>query len=423
MKEKRDRINRRNFLKTVGATGLGAVFASPKSVAYSGESDTVDHNAPAEMEKPEYPQVPRRKLGKTGVEVPCLAMGGTINLLENQIMLRKALEWGVTYWDTSDSYEGGNSELGIGKYLSKNPEMRKKLFIVTKAHGTKTTEDVEQHLKESLKKMNTSYVDLYFIMERVGTGHGLSDPSQLTDDLKNWAESAKKRKMIRFFGFSTHKNMPKCLAAAAKLGWIDAIMTTYNFRVMQDAQMDAAVEACHKAGVGLIAMKTQSRGQKLETEEDKKLVQHFLERGFTLGQAKIKAVLEDKRISSVCSRMGNIGVLTENVAAVLDKTEFTRADMEIFREYARQTCSGYCAGCAQICDSALPDVACVSDIMRYLMYYNNYGDKDRARELFAQIPDNVRNALLAVDYTPAEIRCPQRLPIGKLVAEAVSKLA
>ena len=61
--------------------------------------------------------------------------------------------------------------------------------------------------------------------------------------------------------------------------------------------------------------------------------------------------------------------------------------------------------------------------MRYLMYYNSYGDRDRARGLFAQIPGNVRNRLLSLDYRLAEARCPQRLPIGRLVAEAVSKLA
>ncbi len=418
MKEKHNKIDRRGFLKTMGAAGMGSVFASA-----GVQADPNEPKAPEKPQESRLPQVPKRKLGKTGVEVPCLSLGGTINLLENQIMLKKALEWGVTYWDTSDSYEGGNSELGIGNYLSKNPDMREKLFIVTKAYGTKTIEDTEVHLQESIKKMATKYVDLYFIMEREKDEHGLSDPSQLTDRLKRWVKLKKKWKQIRFFGFSTHKNMAQCLSAAAKLDWIDAIMTTYNFRVMQDPQMQAAVEACHKAGIGLVAMKTQARGQKVETEEDKKLLGHFLKRGFTPGQAKIKAVLEDKRISSVCSRMGNIATLTENVAAVLDKTKLTQADMQIFREYAQGSCSGYCAGCANICGSALPEMPYISDIMRYLMYYNSYGEKKEARELFAQIPVNVRNRLLVTDYSPAEACCPQHIPIGELVAEAVGKLA
>ena len=86
MEEKQNNLNRRNFLKTIGAAGVGSVLASAKSKA-----DEKDSNAPAEK-TPAFPHVPKRPLGKTGVQVPCLSMGGTVNLLENQIMLRKSLE-------------------------------------------------------------------------------------------------------------------------------------------------------------------------------------------------------------------------------------------------------------------------------------------------------------------------------------------
>ena len=196
--------------------------------------------------------------------------------------------------------------------------------------------------------------------------------------------------------------------------------------------MQKAIEACHKAGIGLIAMKVQAKGATakwagqsvgLETEKDKKLVDHFRQKGFTEGQAKIKAVLDDERFSSACVTMENITVLTSNVAAAMDKTKLTTADMNTFKEYAAATCSGYCAGCADICDSALPDMLYTSDIMRYLMYYNSYGQQERARELFAGIPADVRNKLLSIDYSAAEARCPQHIPIKKLVHEAVRKLA
>ena len=408
MKEKHNKINRRNFLKTIGAAGVGSVLAS-------AETNAADPNAPTKTEESKLPQVPRQKLGKTGVEVSCLALGTMFNLVDNQIILRKTLDWGVNYWDTAYSYARGNSELGIGKFLAKNPEVRKELFIVSKASDAETPDEIEKRLQASLKRMNTEYIDSYYGV------HGLDDPEQLTNELKQWTKDAKKRKLIRFFGFSTHSNMAECLTAAAKLDWIDVIMTSYNFRLMQKPELQAAIEACYKAGVGLIAMKTQAK--KIRTEDDKKLTEHFLKRGFTQGQAKIKAVLADKRFSSACVGMKSIALLTENVAAVLDKTKLTQADTKVFKEYARATCSGYCAGCGHICNSALPDAPYVSKVMRYLMYCNSYGEHQEARELFAQIPGNVRSKLLSIDYSPAEARCPQHLPIGKLVAEAVSKLA
>ncbi|MBA7695447.1 L-glyceraldehyde 3-phosphate reductase [subsurface metagenome] len=321
----------------MGAAGLGSVLAGCKGKEEK-QPDTVEAEAPERAQEPEYPQVPRRKLGKTGVEAPCLSLG-TNRLVDNQVILRGALRWGVNYWDTAHSYTGGNSELTIGKLLSRDPEVRKKLFIVTKATGARTVADIEERLQTSLKRMNTEYIDLYYGV------HGLSDAAQLTDELKEWAESAKKRKLIRFFGFSTHKNIDQNLVAAAKLGWIDVIMTAYNFRLMQDSKIQAAIETCHKAGVGLIAMKTVAldtqerkrveKGEEIETEEDKKLLGHFLEQGRAVEQAKIKFVLEDERISSACVGMSNIANLTSNVAAALDKTGLTRADKEALAESPR----------------------------------------------------------------------------------------
>jgi len=415
MKEKQRQINRRGFLKKVGSAGIGAVFASSAArAADANKPGCGEPNALEKEQKSQYPQVPKRKFGKTGIEVPALSLG--VGAVEGPVVFREALKWGISYWDTSYVAAGGNSELSIGKYLSDNPDIRKQLFIVTKESKAKTAADLEKCLQDSLQRMNTKYIDLY-----VGV-YMMSEPGQLTDELRQWAKSAKERKLIRFLGLSTHKNMAQCLAAAAECDWVDAVMTAYNFRLMQDTELQSALEACYKAGKGITVMKTQGMGQKIETEEDEKLISHFKQRGFTEGQAKIKAVLEDKSISTACVSMNNVAVLISNIAAVLDKTQLTGADTAVFKSYAQATCDGYCAGCAHICDSVLPEMPYVSDIMRYLMYYKNYGEQDYARQMFAQIPLKVRERLVSIDYTEMEAHCPQHLPVSRLMAEAVSKL-
>ncbi len=409
MKEK---INRRNFLKTVAAAGACSALPAAKTKA--------EPNTPqvqSKKQKPQFPQVLKQKLGKTGVEVPCMSLG--TNRLDNQAILRAALQWGITYWDTANSYVGGNSELEIGKFLTKKPEIRKDLFIASKASGAKTIADIDNRLKTSFERMNTTYIDLYYGV------HGLSDPEQLTEELKQWVKEAKKQKLIRFFGFTNHKNMGRNLTAAAKHDWIDAVMVSYNFRLMQDEEIQAGIEACHNAGIAVIAMKTLGRrtDHNIETEEDKKLVGPFLQQGLTEDQAKIKVVLQDKRITTACVGMNNIAHLAINAAAAIDKTKLSKTDIEALSEYARATCTGYCAGCAYICDAAAPETPYISEIMRYLMYYNDYGQHQYARELFAVIPAHIRAKLLTTDYSTAHARCPQHLPIAKLVAEAVKKLA
>lgn len=405
MQDKKDLINRRSLLKSLGVVGLGSVIAKAEDIAPKENKPKKDKN----------PQVPTRLLGKTGASVSILSLGTMFNVIENQIMLRKCLQWGVNYWDTAYWYSGGNSEIGIGKFFKKNPEKRKEVFLVSKASGAKNAEEAEQKLQESLKRLNTDYIDLYYGV------HVLNDISQMTDELIKWGESAKKRKLIKHFGFSTHKNMADNLMAASKMKGIDAILSTYNFRLTKDQKMQDAIQACHEAGIGLTAMKTQ--GLKIESSEDKKLAEHFLKRGFTEGQAKIKLVLEDKRIASVCVGRGNLSHLIQNIAAVLDKTKLAKEDFDFFEQYAQETCNGYCTACGHICDGALSNSPYTSEILRYMMYYNSYGEPDYAKELFAKIPTNVRKNLLNIDYSLAEKRCPQNLPIAKIIAEAVEKLA
>ena len=415
---KENKINRRNLIKSLGAGALGSVLsAAVVNAADANKPDANEPNAPAPQITPQ--KIPTRKLGKSGVEIPVLSLGFARG--GDQVLLRQALDWGVFHWDTSMAM--ANSEANIGQFFGKNPDARKGVFIVTKESKSKTVDDIENCLQSSLNRLNTTYVDLYCGV------YMMSNPALLTDDVKKWAENAKKRGVIKLFGISTHENMAKCLSAAAKTGWVDAVQTKYDFRLMQDKEMQDAIEECNKAGVGIIAMKTQSmrpRGPAAaapaDSEADRKLIAHFLQKGFTDGQAKIKVVLDDKRISSVCSAMNTTAMLFTNVAAVLDKTALAAEDMEVLRRYANDTCSGYCAGCGYICQQAASGVP-VSDIMRALMYHDSYGDVAEAKALFAAISERTRQSLLSIDYNAAEALCPNRMPIGKLIADAVSKLA
>ena len=88
-------------------------------------------------------------------------------------------------------------------------------------------------------------------------------------------------------------------------------------------------------------------------------------------------------------------------------------------DYAAETASGYCAGCARLCESVLTAEIPVSDVMRYLMYYHNYGNRRQAAEKFARIPDSSRRLLTDIDYSAAERVCPQNIPIGQFMQYAI----
>jgi hypothetical protein len=400
MKEKN--VSRRDFVKTLGVVSVGSLVGAGQALAQS--------NAPAATTPTpiKVVKVPTRPFGRTGVPVSMLALGGIFDIVSNQLVLKQALDWGVTYWDTAAGYNGGKSEGGIGMYLEKNPQARRDIFLVTKYDGG----GMIQALNQSLEKLKTDYIDMYFL-------HGLNNTSKLDDDTKAWVAKAKADKKIRFFGFSTHSNMENCLQEAAKLGWIDGIMLKYDFRLMQTDAMKAAMDAATKAGIGLTAMKTQNKSPiATETEADLKLGGHFIQRGFTQQQAKLKAVWENPQIASICSQMPNLTILQSNIAAALDKTSLTAADHCALREYAEATRSRHCAGCAQFCEAALGHQVPVGDVMRALMYHRSYGDQELARTVFRQLPEAVQRGLAGFDYAAAERACPHGLPIAQWMREA-----
>lgn len=407
MHDKRS-LNRRNFIKGAGAVGLGSALAANATAA-----DANEPNEPSQK-KQSQPKVPQRKFGKFDEKVPALSFGAMFDIPSSQVVLYNCLKWGVTYWDTAHSYQGGKSEEGIGIFLKRNPEKRKDLFIVTKSSGASNNEQREQKLQTSFKRMNTDYVDLLYGV------HACSSPDQLTDDLRKWAEQKKEKGQVRYFGVSTHKNMAEVLMAAAKTDWIDAIMTSYNYRLMQKPEMQEAVQACNEKGIALIAMKVV-KGTGDSPEEE--LLKPFVEKGYTVAQAKIKAALSDERFCSACIRMENVGLVRENVAAVIDPEELTKEDMDILARHAEKTCSDYCAGCANICEKALPQMPYTSEILRYLMYNNSYGDTENAKKLFARIPADIRRNLTRYDYRRVEAVCPQKIAIGRRMQEAARKLA
>jgi predicted aldo/keto reductase-like oxidoreductase len=396
------RQSRREFLQAIGAISTGSLLTPFFSLANAVEPP---------VSKGEQSMVPTRPFGKTGVNVPILGFGGSLDI--NRLMLRQAIKRGVTYWDTAPSYAGGNSEKRIGEYIGKYPEDRKKVFLVTKSHAW-NLEAMTRDLDRSLERMKTDYIDLFL-------RHSVISPNDLDDGLKVWAEKAKSEGKIRLFGFSTHSNMEECMFEASKLGWIDAVMMRYNYRLMATDRMKRTVDACAKAGIGLTAMKTQGGGSvKTHTETELKMAGRFLKKGFTDAQAKLIAVWENPCIATICSEMPNMTILMSNVAAAMKKTRLSKQDLKVLHQYAKETRSDYCAGCSDNCESTVKGEVPVSDIMRYLMYDRSYGDFDRAKSLFSQIPLDTRKKIACMDFTQAERRCPHGMAIGRLMKEAVS---
>ena len=398
------RPNRRDFFKKAAAIGLGATLGGP--------SFWRPPQAAAQITIPKEP-MPRRVFGRSSIMVSTLALGGMFDILNNRLMLAQALDWGINYWDTAEGYGRGRSEEGIGRWFARNPQTRKQVFLVTKL-STRRGGEFTPRLEESLKRLHTDYVDLFFV-------HGIGDIGQMEVSLGSWSLEMKKAGKIRLFGFSTHSNMEECLEGAAKLPWIDGIMFSYNYRLMHEPRMKEAVEACYRAGIGLTAMKTQGGGPvKSDSESEIEMAGRFMQKGFSDSQAKLMAVWQDRRIASICSQMPNLAIMATNAVAATEQTRLSKSDRALLAQYAEETSSDYCAGCERFCSAGLARKVPIGDVMRCLMYFHSYQDVGLARSTFQALPAQTGELLSKLDFSEAERSCPRNLQIGRLMREAAA---
>lgn len=401
-------MDRRTFLKTAGAGGATlAIFSGLAGKVPA--SDTAKDKGNRNM--------PTRILGKSGVQVPILGLGGALDWTTNQNLLRMCFNMGVTFWDTADGYANGNSEIGIGQYFSKYPEDRKKVFIATKAMNKYNPKQISDSIDSSLKNMKTDYLDLFYYFN-------INTADMLTPEIRKLAEKKKKEGKIRLFGLTSHLfSGDQFLSHVADAGWFDAVMIVLNYLQLQKSEIQKGIDALTSAGVGIIAMKTQVKNVNIvETPEQLKALEHFMQKSYTLEQAKLKAVWSDDRISSACSNITSMTILKDNVAAATDNASLSSSDFMMLNMLAEVTRSSYCPGCGK-CIAAMGTESRIPDIMRYMMYYNGYGERDHARRLFSELPAVLRDSLATRDYSLAEAACPHRIQIGKVMREASVVLA
>jgi predicted aldo/keto reductase-like oxidoreductase len=346
------------------------------------------------------PKVPRRTLGKTGKKVPILLLGGGSGFDRNfDPRIGEALRYGVDYIDCARSYAGGRCEPHAANSLEKL-KAKDTTWITSKSKDHSPT-GFEAQVDESLKQLRRGFVDLYFL-------HQVYDAGAL-DNRELWkvVERLKKQGKIRHFGFSCHDgNVAELLHKAAGMSLIDVVMFRYNFRQYGNKELNAAMDAAHKANVGLIAMKTQGAEASFRDAWQK-----FEKTGkWNKHQAVLKAVWADPRISAAVSAMDTLESLRENIAAALDKKTLGAADRRAIERYAKATRGMACDGCSHICGSAVDAPVDIGAAMRCVMYHDVYADPAKAHRVFAELPPAARQ-LASVDFSAASQACPNGVDV------------
>jgi predicted aldo/keto reductase-like oxidoreductase len=350
-------------------------------------------------------------LGKTGQRVSRLGMGTSWDVAPS--FVQASLAAGVLFIDTAEGYENGNSERRVGEVLARTGK-RKDVFLVTKTQKYNPKADpksIPRNVENSLQNMQTDYIDGYYMHGMTGARVSmLNDPA-----VKAVFEGLKKAGKIRFAGLSCHdKELPRVVETAAACGWIDQIMIQYNYRTMGSDDVRRAVDKASKANLGLICMKSQGgAGSFKEVAPSPKYTQ-FIEKGFKPEMAAIKTVFTDERFHVVVSEMTNRDMLRDNTEAT--RQPLSAKEARLLEEHRQKTAHLYCHGCGHLCETAAKGVP-VATVLRYFRYYEVYGKREQARELYQALPAEAR-ALADADLKAAQAACPHGLPVVDLVTKA-----
>lgn len=205
-------------------------------------------------------QIPKIKLGSTGREVSRLGFGGGFivgdeRVKENQAIeiVKKAIELGITYFDTASSYGKGESEKRIGKAISL---VRDKIFLATKVKSRKA-EEAEEELEGSFSRLNTDIIDLVQI-------HGIKGKEDL--GAIEVVEEFKKQGKVHFIGITGHE--PKVLIEALESFKFDTVMFPINPGEKYFGSFERLAEECRKRKIGSIGMKVIAQGEFIDPLED-----------------------------------------------------------------------------------------------------------------------------------------------------------
>jgi aryl-alcohol dehydrogenase-like predicted oxidoreductase len=305
-------FTRRDFVKGAAAFTASAMTNVRRSIAGASRSQSSGAN---------LPQVPKRDLGKTGVQVSALGVGGyhlgsTKDQDEANELVSLALDAGINFFDNAWDYHDGVSEERLGTALRGR---RDQAFVMTKVCTHGRGKDIAmQMLEQSLRRLQTDHLDLWQIHEVIY----YNDPDLIfaPGGAAEALETAKQQGKVRFVGFTGHKDPAIHLRMLRQgfpfdtvqmpLNAFDASFRSFETQVVPEAQ---------KRGIAVLGMKSLGGSGEMVTG------------GAITAQEGLRYAMS-LPVATTISGMDSLSVLDQNLEVARGFQPMSGAEMQTLRE-------------------------------------------------------------------------------------------
>ncbi len=208
--------------------------------------------------------LPLRILGRTNKKVTMLGLGGwhlgRMSEADAQRTVETALEGGIRFFDSAESYQNGGSESYLGRFLV--PKYRDVAFLMTKSTAP-DARTARRHLEGSLRRLNTDYIDLWQVHSLRSSG---DVDARIERDVLDVVTGARDEGKVRHIGFTGHVSPKAHLRMLERTDIFETCQMPVN---VLDPSFESFVEqvlpVLVERNIGTIAMKTLANGRFFET--------------------------------------------------------------------------------------------------------------------------------------------------------------
>jgi aryl-alcohol dehydrogenase-like predicted oxidoreductase len=332
-------VNRRQFLKGIGFIGAGAGAALADHIlrsnepAEAAETNSVPTSNTKQLQgksdsvitQTNSGEVPRRSLGRTGVQVSAIGLGGATlgqakSLDEAIRITHEAIDNGITFMDNAWEYNQHRSEEWMGKALQGR---RDKVFLMTKVctHG-RDAKVAMQQLEESLRRLGTDHLDLWQIHEVVY----YNDPEMIfrPNGAIEALDRAKKEGKVRFVGFTGHKDPAIHLKMLSHNYPFDTVQMPLNcFDATFKSFEQQVLPELNRRGIAPIGMKSFSGNA------------DAIKKGVVTPQDALRYAMS-LPVATTISGIDSLEVLRQNLAIARGFTPMKQQEMQALRDRCAQ---------------------------------------------------------------------------------------